>query len=92
MFSPPKRMSPTLNALKSGQHARILELVADASLTPLPKDALLRLEELGFLPGEEVQLLRRGPGGDPLACRIGHALFALRRIEASAILVEDIHG
>ncbi len=47
-----------------------------------------RLAELGFLPGEPVQVLRRGPGGrEPLAVRIGDAVFALRLAEAHHIAV-----
>jgi ferrous iron transport protein A len=47
-----------------------------------------RLEELGFLPGERVLVLTRGrPGGDPLAVRVGHSTFALRRIEAACVRV-----
>lgn len=47
-----------------------------------------RLEELGFLPGERVEVLTRGqPGGDPLAVRVGHSMFALRRAEAACIRV-----
>jgi ferrous iron transport protein A len=47
-----------------------------------------RLEELGFLPGERVLVLTRGrPGGDPLAVRVGHSTFALRRAEAACVRV-----
>lgn len=47
-----------------------------------------RLEEIGFLPGERVTVLRRGvPGGDPLAVRVGHSTFALRRAEAACVRV-----
>ncbi len=47
-----------------------------------------RLEELGFLPGERVEVLTRGvPGGDPLAIRVGHSIFALRRAEAACVRV-----
>ena len=47
-----------------------------------------RLDELGFLPGERVLVLTRGrPGGDPLAVRVGHSTFALRRIEAACVRV-----
>lgn len=50
--------------------------------------ALRRLGELGFLPGEPVQLLRRGPGGrEPLAVVIGETMFALRLLEAQCIEV-----
>ena len=47
-----------------------------------------RLEDLGFLPGERVMVLMRGtPGREPLAVRIGHSTFALRRSEAACIRV-----
>lgn len=47
-----------------------------------------RLEELGFLPGERVMIIARGrPGNDPLAVRIGHSTFALRRAEAACVHV-----
>jgi len=50
---------------------------------------LHRLEELGFIPGEPVAVLRRGPGGrEPLAVRVGDSLFALRLVEAQCIEVE----
>lgn len=49
---------------------------------------LHRLAELGFLPGEPVRVLRRGPGGrEPLAVQIGETLFALRRVEAECVEV-----
>jgi Fe2+ transport system protein FeoA len=57
--------------------------------------ALRRLGELGFLPGEPVQLLRRGPGGrEPLAVLIGETMFALRLLEAQCIEVrlDDVSG
>jgi ferrous iron transport protein A len=47
-----------------------------------------RLEELGFIAGEPVLMLRRGPGGrEPLAVQIGETLFALRLVEAQSIAV-----
>jgi ferrous iron transport protein A len=47
-----------------------------------------RLAEIGFLPGESIRVLARMPGGDPIAVRIGSSTFALRRHEASCILVQ----
>ena len=47
-----------------------------------------RLEEIGFLPGERVSVMARGlPGNYPLAVRVGHSTFALRRAEAACIQV-----
>jgi ferrous iron transport protein A len=46
-----------------------------------------RLEELGFLPGERVAVLRHGLIGEPLVVRVGHATYALRKVEAACVLV-----
>ena len=47
-----------------------------------------RLGELGFLPGEPVHVLRRGPGGrEPIAVQVGETLLALRWVEAQCIEV-----
>ncbi len=62
--------------------------VAAASPELSPGD-LRRLAELGFIPGEPVHLLRRGPGGrEPLAVRVGDTLFALRLAEARCVEVD----
>ena len=47
------------------------------------------MEEVGFLPGELVSVLAHGfPGQDPLVVRVGLSTFALRRDEASSVLLE----
>ncbi len=47
-----------------------------------------RLLELGFIPGEPVEVVGSiWPGADPMAVRLGRSLFALRRCEAAAVLV-----
>jgi len=54
-----------------------------------------QLEEIGFIPGEQVTVMRRNfIGGDPLMVRIGLSTFALRKVEAALIEVEDLsdHG
>ncbi|MEO8652970.1 MAG: FeoA family protein [Ramlibacter sp.] len=59
---------------------------------PLPgqdPELVLRLIEIGFLPGEPVRVIARGqPGNEPIAVRLGHTTFALRRFEADFIQVE----
>lgn len=48
-----------------------------------------RLRELGFVPGESVRVVARGPlGGDPLLVQIGYTRFALRRAEAQRVQVK----
>jgi ferrous iron transport protein A len=50
---------------------------------------VLRLMEIGFLPGEAVRVIARGGlGVDPIAVRVGQATFALRRSEASMVQVQ----
>lgn len=78
-----------LDQLPNGAHAVVDGLVA-ASPAVGPH-ILRRLAELGFIPGEPLQLLHRGPGGrEPLAVRVGDTMFALRLLEARCIQVR--HG
>jgi ferrous iron transport protein A len=50
-----------------------------------------QLEEIGFIPGEQVTVMRRNlMGGDPLMVRVGLSTFALRKQEAALIEVEDL--
>jgi ferrous iron transport protein A len=73
--------------LPHGARATVRRVVAGSAEIGAP--LLRRLGELGFLPGEPLQLLRRGPGGrEPLAVLVGETLFALRRLEAQCIEVD----
>lgn len=77
--------SRRLDALARGETAVISAVVANGTVDAVA----LRLEDLGFVPGESVRLVTRGPvGGDPLVVQVGHTRFALRRAEASRIVVE----
>ena len=50
-----------------------------------------RQMELGFVPGERVQVLRKVVfGRGPLAVRVGTSTFAMRKLESS--LIEVIPG
>ncbi len=50
--------------------------------------SLQRLKERGFIAGERVEWVRRGPGGcEPLAVQVGDTFFALRLLEAQCIEV-----
>ena len=45
-----------------------------------------RLRELGFVAGEEVEIVAQGPlGGEPLLVQVGFTRFALRRSEAARV-------
>jgi ferrous iron transport protein A len=48
-----------------------------------------RLVELGFLAGERIEVIEEvRPGRDPIAVRVGSTMFALRRREAQAVMVQ----
>ncbi|MDT3428643.1 ferrous iron transport protein A [Paenibacillus forsythiae] len=51
-----------------------------------------RLLDLGFVPGNTVEVVRRSPLGDPTAFRISNTMIALRREESSLIYGEPIGG
>lgn len=57
----------------------------------LPNDAIARrLRELGFVDGEQVQVMAIGPiGAEPLLVQIGYTRFALRREEAARVRVRS---
>ena len=67
-------------------HEAVVSDVHDAS----PGDVVARrLRDIGFVPGESVRLLTRGPlGGEPLLGQVGFTRFAMRRQEASRVKLE----
>lgn len=78
-----------LSQLPTGTHATVVRVQAASSHTD--GATLERLGELGFIPGEPVQLLQRGPGGrEPLAVVVGETMFALRQLEADCIEVTPV--
>jgi ferrous iron transport protein A len=85
--------SVSLAQLRQGARAYITAIAAHGSATITIGDVAhstiaRRLIELGFVPGEQVEIVRKvWPGGDPIAVRVGSSVFALRRREAQAVLV-----
>ena len=78
-----------LSQLPNGSHA-LVEYVRAGS-ADIGEATLRRLGELGFIAGEPVRVLRRGPGGrEPLAVQVGETLFALRLLEAACIKVKRL--
>jgi len=75
------------------QRLRDLQLRVDAIVervenSTAPDPIADRLRDLGFVSGEPVRLVARGPlGGDPLVVQIGYTRFALRRAEAARVFV-----
>jgi ferrous iron transport protein A len=77
-------MTMLLADLPDGAHATVSWVEARAP--EVDAGHLRRLGELGFLPGEPVQVVRRGPGGrEPLAVLVGDTMFALRLLEARCV-------
>lgn len=75
-----------LSELPNGAHALVERVFSGAP--EVDGTVVQRLEELGFIQGEPVLMLRRGPGGrEPLAVQIGETLFALRLVEAQSVAV-----
>ncbi|MBM4258220.1 MAG: ferrous iron transport protein A [Deltaproteobacteria bacterium] len=49
-----------------------------------------RLSELGFTPGQSVQVVRFAPLGDPMQIRIRGFNIALRRNEAQRVILDSV--
>ena len=75
-----------LDQLPSHQWATVLDVHRPEGAED--RELALRLTEIGFVPGEAVRIVASGvPGREPLAVRLGHTTFALRRHEAALIRV-----
>jgi ferrous iron transport protein A len=74
-----------LSELAQGSDAVVLEVRNVGE-----NDAIARrLRDYGFVRGEPVKLVGRGPiGADPLLIQIGFTRFALRRAEAARVIIE----
>ncbi|MCS6764218.1 MAG: ferrous iron transport protein A [Candidatus Protistobacter heckmanni] len=73
-----------LGLLRKGQRATVVGMAESGSADQLALRT--RLMELGFVPGEPIQVVAESfPGGDPIAVRLGNTTFALRRHEAAMV-------
>ena len=70
-----------LNQLQLGQLGRILK-------APGHSPELQRLQELGFVEGALIKLIRRGPLGSPLLFELCQTQIAIRSDEAAHFEVE----
>lgn len=76
-------VSTTLAELPVGFSAKVTGFTADGP-------ALLRLREMGLLPGTTLTLVRTAPLGDPLEIKVRGYHLSLRRNEASFVRVESL--
>lgn len=76
------------------KRARLSDLTpgAWAVIASLPDGipSLMRIRELGLLPGTRVQFIRRAPLGDPVEICVRGALLSLRGSEAMHIEVDPV--
>jgi ferrous iron transport protein A len=77
-----------LSSLRPGTRATVAQVLPAGDSHD--RELALRLIEIGFLPGEPVRVVARGqPGDEPIAVRLGHTTFALRRFEAALVTVDE---
>ncbi len=76
-------MPETLADLPLGGRAVIRTLSGDPFLVE-------RMQEMGFLPGEDVEVVCQAPGGDPVGLQIKGFLLSLRRDEARLVRVRSV--
>lgn len=71
-----------LSELKRGEKA-IIDSFSDDELS-------LKLFEMGCIPGEQVEMLRIAPMGDPVAVSIAGYVLSLRKDEAITVNVSRL--
>ena len=76
-----------LSELSRRQPAIVEDVEAHA-----PNDVIARrLCELGFVPGERVEVVAAGPfGAEPLLVQVGFTRFALRQAEAARVRLRPL--
>ncbi len=74
-----------LSDLAQGERGRVVEI--SSQCRGLERR---RLQDLGFLPGAELQAELTSAGGDPVAYRIRGALIALRKEQADLIRIQRV--
>ena len=71
-----------LSTLKVGEKGKIVKLVGGTGM-------IKRLSYLGFIPEQEVEVVRSAPRG-PIAIRVRGTVYALGRGVADKIYVDDV--
>jgi Fe2+ transport system protein FeoA len=71
----------TLDQLPTDRTARILKVEGGSSV-------MLRLMEMGLVPGTPVRVRKRAPFGGPLELKVRDYLLSIRAREAQGIFVE----
>ncbi len=82
---PMPALSVPLGELLIGSHARVTEVQGGGKHQR-------RMLDMGFVPGAEVTVIRKAPLGDPIEYRVKETSVALRKEDASTILVEELRN
>ena len=69
-----------LTDLREGESSRVTSLLNKGSIKR-------RLQDLGLVPGTQVQCVQKSPYGDPVAYGIRGAVIALRLDDARGVLI-----
>lgn len=69
-----------LSQLPVGQHATVQQILTSGTMRR-------RLQDLGIIPGTQIECVLKSPAGDPMAYRIRGALIALRQKDSKTILM-----
>ena len=77
-----KTLQKSLADLAPSEHGQIQTIAGTDGISH-------RLAELGFTPGQTVEVIRFAPFGDPMQIRIRGFQLALRRQEAKRVLLSD---
>lgn len=68
-----------LSDLKPGQKGTIIKFTTE--------EIFLKLMEMGCLPGEEIEVIKKAPFNDPVSISVAGYVLSLRRDEAKHIVV-----
>ncbi len=71
-----------LSTLKVGEKGKIVRLIGGIGI-------IKRLSDLGFVPEQEVEVIRSAPRG-PIAIKVKGTVYALGRGVADKIYVDDL--
>ena len=88
----PIRLAGRFVPMNLTELARRTPAIVEAVDERAPNDPIARrLRELGFVAGEQVEVVAAGPlGAEPLLVQVGFTRFALRRTEAARVRLRTV--
>ena len=80
-----KLLLPCMKRLSQIKQGRLVRIVSFEN-----NDLLLKLMEMGCLPGENIRIDQVAPLGDPISIAVSGYSLSLRLSEAASIFVEEV--